>query len=77
MKVKKKNDTNSDSSIASMIIKRIESKLKNLDFNHLFNESDKLKINSIIESLKNDLLLPNEVPEESVWKIAGIKSINY
>jgi uncharacterized protein YaaR (DUF327 family) len=77
VKVKKKNDTNSDSSIASMIIKRIESKLKNLDFNHLFNESDKLKINSIIESLKNDLLLPNEVPEESVWKIAGIKSINY
>jgi hypothetical protein len=56
-----------------MIIKRIESKLKNLDFNNLFNESDKLKMNSIIESLKNDLLLPNEVPKESVWKIAGIK----
>ncbi len=75
MRVKKKNETNSDSAIASMIIKRIESKLKNLDFNNLFNESDKLKMNSIIESLKNDLLLPNEVPEESVWKIAGIKLI--
>ncbi len=73
MRVKKKNETNSDSAIASMIIKRIESKLKNLDFNNLFNESDKLKMNSIIESLKNDLLLPNEVPEESAWKIAGIK----
>jgi hypothetical protein len=75
VRVKKKNETNSDSAIASMIIKRIESKLKNLDFNNLFNESDKLKMNSIIESLKNDLLLPNEVPEESVWKIAGIKLI--